>query len=235
MRLRSFLVAALLAGSSACSAPQTSPERASGAERWPGLTRAAHDHVNRRLDEIETLPLMQGGVLFVGDSITESAPLETMFPNVETANQGISWDTSDGVLLRLGQITRHQPDRIFLLIGTNDTNYTNDPARIAGNILEIAEQVRAALPQSELYILSVLPRGGPGNATVTGVNEIVSSAVDPQTFAYLDLASALRAPNGELPPAFSEDNLHLNADGYAIWSERLDTCVRQGCPEGLPE
>lgn len=233
MRLRSLLIAVFLVCSAACAAPDPKPERASGAELWPGLTQAAHDHVNRRLDQIETLPILQGGALFVGDSITEEAPLETLFPGVETANQGISWDTSDGVLLRLGQITRHQPDRLFLLIGTNDTNYTDDPARIANNILEITAHLSITLPESELYVLSVLPRGAPLNQTVTGINEIISVAGGSGDYVYLDLASALRADNGELPPALSEDNLHLNAAGYAIWAERLDTCVRQGCAEGL--
>ena len=233
MRLQSLLIAALLACSAACSAPQPASERASGAAMWPGLTEAAHEHVNRRLDQIEVLPILQGGVLFVGDSITEAAPLETMFPGVETANQGIGWDTSDGVLLRLGQITRHQPERIFLLIGTNDTNYTDDPARIANNILEITARLSTTLPESELYVLSVLPRGAPLNQTVTGVNEIISVAGGSGDYVYLDLASALRADNDELPPALSDDNLHLNAAGYAIWAEQLDTCVRHGCAEGL--
>ncbi|MEO1190042.1 MAG: hypothetical protein AAFW60_13320, partial [Pseudomonadota bacterium] len=54
-------------------------ERATGSVLWPGLNSRGHDHVNQRLDEIEALPRLDGGVLFVGDSITEGAPLYTMF------------------------------------------------------------------------------------------------------------------------------------------------------------
>ncbi len=236
MTLRVLLAAALLFAATACADPKLPAERASGAVLWPGLTSAAHDHVNRRLDQIEALAPQRGGVLFVGDSITEDAPFETMFPGLRSANLGIAWDTSDGVLRRLGQITRHQPDRIVLLIGTNDTNYTDDPARIAGNILTIAELLSAARPEAELYVLSVLPRGGPGNQTLTGVNQIlVEAASEVPTFTYLDLASDMRAPDGEMLPSLSDDNLHLNTAGYAVWAARLDTCVRRGCPDGLSD
>ena len=136
---------------------ETPPERIetkrpSGAVHWADIDPRAVDHVNRRLDEIEWQPRLQGGVLFLGDSITEGAPLTTMFPGLNLRNQGISWDTSDGVLLRLNQVTRHAPDRIFLLIGTNDTNYTDDPSRIAGNIEIIADRLGLApVPQDRFH------------------------------------------------------------------------------------
>lgn len=207
--------------------------RATGSVQWPGLVPQSHDHVNRRLDQIEAQPTLQGGVLFVGDSITEGAPLHTMFPGLTLANQGIGWDTTEGVLLRLGQITRNTPERLFLLIGTNDTNYTDDPARISGHILDITNALEVAMPATELYVLSVLPRGGPGNAVITGVNQRLEDAAAVNSFVYLDLATAMRAPNGEMQPALSYDNLHLNVHGYAVWEEVLRTCVRDGCPDGL--
>lgn len=231
----SLLAASLLTACSTLSEPiETVPiERPSGSVSWPGLIPPATEHVNRRLDQIEGQPSLQGGVLFVGDSITEGAPLYAMFPNLQTANQGIGWDTSEGVLLRMAQITRNTPDRLFLLIGTNDTNYSDDPNRISGNILEIADQLEAALPETELYVLSVLPRGGAGNAVISSVNQIVEDAADTESFIYLDLASAMRAANGEMKPALSYDNLHLNVHGYGVWESVLHDCVWNGCPEGL--
>ena len=208
-------------------------ERLSGAVHWPDIDPRAIDHVNRRLDAIEAQPRLDGGVLFLGDSITEGAPLAAMFPGLNFRNQGISWDTSDGVLLRLNQVTRHEPDRIFLLIGTNDTNYSDDPSRIAGNIATIADRLREALPDTQLYVVSVLPRNAPNNAILPAVNAQISAAAEQGAFIYLDLASAMRAPDGEMIPALSYDNLHLNVHGYAVWEEVLRTCVWDGCPDGL--
>lgn len=237
--IRRTLLASLCLGLiTACAQSADTPEpnmadRPSGAVHWPDINPKAVEHVNARLDLIEAQPEMQGGVLFLGDSITESAPLQAMFPRLEVRNQGIGWDTGEGVLLRLNQVTRHTPDRIFLLIGTNDTNYTDDPARIGGNILTITERLSDALPETELYVISVLPRGGENNAVIPAVNAMVGTAAETSNFVYLDLARSMRAPNGEMDPALTYDNLHLNEPGYAVWAEVMQTCVWEGCPDGL--
>jgi lysophospholipase L1-like esterase len=223
---------------SACALVQSPPEpiqidRPSGAVPWADIDPRAIPHVNRRLDEIEWQPMLDGGVLFLGDSITEGAPLSTMFPGLNLRNQGIGWDTSEGVLARLNQVTRHTPERIFLLIGTNDTNYTDDPSRIAGNIETIATRLREQLPDTELYVVSVLPRNAPNNDIIPAVNDQVKAAAEESGFVFLDLASAMRAPNGEMITALSYDNLHLNVQGYAVWEEVLRACVWDGCPDGL--
>ena len=208
-------------------------ERLSGAVYWPDIDPRAVEHVNRRLDDIEAQSPLEGGVLFLGDSITEWAPFYTMFPELQMRNQGIGWDTSDGVLLRLKQVTKHTPERLFLLIGTNDTNYTDDPARISGNILTIMNELNAALPETELYVISVLPRHLPNNAIIPAINEAVRIAAEDADFVYLDLARHMVAPNGEMIPELSHDNLHLNVHGYAVWEEVLRACVWDGCPDGL--
>lgn len=212
---------------------ETAVYRQSGAVLWPGLPERAHQYVNMRLDQIEALPTLTGGVMFVGDSITDGAPLGAMFPNLKVANHGIAWDTTDGVLLRMSQITRHDPERIFFLIGTNDTDYTNDHEAISRNTIEIVDRVHAALPSAELYVVSVLPRGGPGNETIKAVNENLQTSAEIYPYVYLDLASAMRAENGEMNPALSYDNLHLNVHGYAVWEKVLHECVWNGCPSGL--
>lgn len=212
-------------------AARASEPRASGAVLWPGLPPESHDYVNRRLDQIEQAPQMDGGVIFVGDSITDGAPLYAMFPNLRAANHGIAWDTTDGVLLRLGQITRHRPDRIFMMIGTNDTDYTSDPAHIRDNIFSIADALDKALIDTNLFVVSILPRGGPGNAVISAVNEDLRKEAPTRPYRYLDLASAMRGPNGEMDPALSYDNLHLNVHGYAVWEATLGDCVWTGCAE----
>jgi len=242
-RIVSSLVLALSAALCGCSPTNTNPvnaksasseTRASGAVRWSGLPKAAHKYVNGRLDEIEQAAQMEGGVLFIGDSITDGAPLDEMFPGLPAANHGIAWDTTDGVLLRLGQITRHRPDRIFILIGTNDTDYTSDAGQISQNIFSITDALATALEDTDLYVVSILPRGGPGNAVISIVNDHLRENAVTHPYQYLDLASAMRGPDGEMDPDLSHDNLHLNEPGYALWAQTLGDCVRNGCPQGLP-
>ena len=81
--------------------------------------------------------------------------------------------------------------------------------------------------------MSVLPRNEPNNRVVSTFNQTVREAAADRSFVYLDLAQAMRAPNGELRPELTYDNLHLNDEGYRVWASVLDGCVRNGCPKGL--
>jgi lysophospholipase L1-like esterase len=204
-------------------------DRAYDSRIWDGLVPPAKEHVALRLPEIDSLQPLQGGVLFIGDSITEGAPLYAMFPGVSLANYGIGWDTSDGVLLRLDQVRRNKADRAFILIGTNDVNYTQSPERIAKNILSIVAQLAADIPDTELYVISILPREAPNNAVVAAANVILESSAKDAGYIYLDLATPLMAEDGTLRADLTFDGLHLNVHGYSIWARALDACVRDGC------
>jgi lysophospholipase L1-like esterase len=236
---RYTLVVVLALSMAACTRAQ--PEAAEPAHEpvhdsriWEGLVPPAKAHVAARLPEIDRLQPLQGGVLFIGDSITEGAPLYAMFPGVALANYGIGWDTSDGVLLRLDQVRRNQADRAFILIGTNDVNYTQSPERIAKNILSIVAQLATDMPDTELYVISILPRETPNNALVAAANAILESSAPDAGYVYLDLATPMRAEDGTLRADLSFDGLHLNVHGYSVWARALDGCVRDGCSGVAP-
>lgn len=201
---------------------------------WDGLVLPAKEHLARRLPEIDGLQPLKGGVLFIGDSITEGAPLNAMFPGVSLANYGIGWDTSDGVLLRLDQIRRNQADRAFILIGTNDVNYTQSSERIAKNIVSITAQLASDIPGTELYVISILPREAPNNAVLAAANVILEQSAADAGYVYLDLATPMLAADGTLRADLTFDGLHLNVHGYSIWATALDSCVRNGCTEVVP-
>ncbi len=234
-----FAVLALALLFAACSRSQPAVAAAEGdavpdSRIWEGLVPPAKQHVAWRLPQIDSLEPIQGGVLFVGDSITEGAPLYAMFPGLTQANYGIGWDTSDGVLLRLDQIRRNQPQRIFILIGTNDVNYTDSSERIATNILSIVARLSVDMPDTEIYVTSILPREQPGNAVLAGANAILQDAATDGSYVYLDLASYMKAADGTLRDDLTFDGLHLNVHGYAVWARVLETCVWQGCSGVTP-
>lgn len=61
-------------------------------------------------------------VVFIGDSITDGAEWEDLFPTLTIANRGIGGDRTDGVLKRLDSIYSTSADRAFIMIGINDFN-----------------------------------------------------------------------------------------------------------------
>lgn len=201
---------------------------------WPGYKREAKTHVSQRLLELESLAPIEGGALFIGDSITEFAPLASMFPGVLIANYGVGWGTSDGLLLRLDQLTRNAPDRVFVLIGTNDIHYDQPPEHIAGNIVSAVTALRRDMPGAELYVISILPRETESMAVVKATNALLEERAAASGYVYLDVSQALAAPDGSLRADLTTDGLHLNAAGYAALSRAMGPCVLSGC-EALPQ
>jgi len=57
-------------------------------------------------------------VVFIGDSITDGAEWEDLFPSLKIANRGIGGDRTDGVLKRLDSIYSTSASRAFIMIGS---------------------------------------------------------------------------------------------------------------------
>ena len=59
-------------------------------------------------------------VVFIGDSITDGAEWNELFPSLKIANRGISGDRTDGVLKRMDSIYSTNAKKAFIMIGLND-------------------------------------------------------------------------------------------------------------------
>lgn len=189
-------------------------------------------HVKRRAAEIDAAPVLRGGVLFVGDSITEGGgDWSERFPGVATANHGVGGDTTGAVMARMDQVARGTPERVFLMIGTNDFGGASAEDAAEG-ALAVAEAIRLRLPDAALYVQSVLPREAARADMVRTVNAELAANAGMLGYTYLDIYPAFATPDGTLRPELTEDDLHLTEPGYALWASLIDKCVREGC-EGV--
>lgn len=202
---------------------------------WDGFVPDAKVYVSDRLNRLEQTKPLLGGALFLGDSITEMAPLKALFPDIQTKNYGIGGDTSDGLLARMPQVLRNGPDRVFLMIGTNDHMYDHTPDRIAVNVAAIVVKMRVQWPQTEIYVLSIPPLGAAPNTRLSAANALIQQGAAAGGYVWLDLVPALSSASGGLNPQFTYDGVHLNRHGYAAWAKQIRGCVEDGCPDGLPQ
>ena len=186
-------------------------------------------HQARRVSAFEAFPLAPDDVVFLGDSITEGGPWEELFPGVRTRNRGIGGDTTEGVLRRLEQVTRAQPTKVFLLIGTNDLYAGRSEDEIVANIEDILEQLKQESPDTEVYLQSVLPRAASYRARVEALNTRLSEVAGERGAAWVDLYPSFLDPeSGAIRPELSNDELHLLGPGYALWKEQVEPLVRAG-------
>ena len=180
------------------------------------------EHFKMRLAQIEEQPVLEGGVLLAGDSITEGwIGVEHDF-GVAVSNHGIGWDTVTGLRNRLPEMLRHNPDKVFILIGTNDIGYRRDVKIMASELKDIISAFQEDKPRAEIYIQSVMPREKESRSYVDEINKAYSLVSREQRATFIDLSPEFSTTDGTLRPELTYDGLHLNAIGYKVWASILE-------------
>jgi len=189
------------------------------------MRRGGKSHFKKRVREIAQQRPLDGGVLFVGDSITEGGDWAGLFPSVPTANHGVGWDTIDGVKARLPQIILNNPDKIFIMIGTNDIGYNSEAADMAAKLEGVIQGLRSSRPEAELFLQSVLPREESKIGIVAPINMEFAKLATDKNITFINLTSNFSDPKGRLRAELTNDGLHLNSAGYAVWAEAIRSSV----------
>ncbi|MDX2232654.1 MAG: GDSL-type esterase/lipase family protein [Leptolyngbyaceae cyanobacterium bins.349] len=98
--------------------------------------------------------------VLAGDSLSLWFPVDLLPPGVTWLNQGISGETSYGLLRRVKFLDQTKPQIIFVMIGINDLIRGLRYETVAANHREIMRHLKAAHPQARIVVQSILPHGG---------------------------------------------------------------------------
>jgi lysophospholipase L1-like esterase len=200
--------------------------------RARGLARLLHTFVapaqQMRRTQLDLLPVTPGGVLFLGDSITEAGMWHEWFPELVAVNRGVGGETVAQVHARLDQVI-NDPAAISLLVGTNDFSGFG-PSR---KVEDVAEQLRALIidirdrcPGVPLLVTSVLPRDRWFSRRVVQLNARLTRIAADSGAVYVDVWGALANDRGELDARFTKDHIHLSGEGYQVWVDALRPHLR---------
>jgi len=179
----------------------------------------------KRVTEIAQQTPVEGGVMFLGDSITEGGDWPALFPGVTTVNHGIGWDTVAGVRGRLAQITLNNPEKIFIKIGTNDIGYNHDPGDMAADLQAVITALKLNSPDAQIYLQSILPREVENVEKVAAINAQYYELAADLKLSFIDLTGPFSDADGSLRAELTDDKLHLNAQGYALWAQTIKPFV----------
>jgi beta-glucosidase len=170
-------------------------------------------------------------LLFIGDSITqgwEGAGKEVwdkFYVSRKAMNAGIGGDRTQHILWRLdnGNIDGLKPKLAVLMIGTNNPHMAE---QIAEGIKAIVGRLRAKLPEMQILVLGIFPRGADSNdprrKENIGANEIDKKLADGKHVFYLDIGDKFLAADGTLSKEIMPDLLHLSPKGYQIWADAIE-------------
>jgi lysophospholipase L1-like esterase len=176
-----------------------------------------------------------GGIVFLGDSITEFFRANEFFPGAYVINRGIGSDTTEGVLCRLPEsVYDLSPSKVFILIGTNDIAEKKSEQNIIGNMWEIITQIQENCPDTQIYLESICPvslekskkikrgyLGARNNEIISSINEKLKIMANEKGITYIDLYSYLINEEGNICLDYTVEGLHLSICGYHKVAEIL--------------
>ena len=166
-------------------------------------------------------------IVMIGDSLTDGAEWSDIFPDKRIANRAIGGDTTAGLLNRMESIYSVYPKTAFLMIGINDLFTREDPEKIIENYKNIVENLKKR--NIQVFVESILlcnPKMAgqwtqcrENNKKIKYINKKISALGN-----FIDLNAWLSDAEG-LKPEYTNDGVHLMANGYLIWKSQIEKRV----------
>ncbi|MEA5595553.1 SGNH/GDSL hydrolase family protein [Rivularia sp. UHCC 0363] len=157
--------------------------------------------------------------IMLGDSLSLWFPTSQL-PNKKLwLNQGISGDTSTGVLKRISAISSTKPEIIYIMAGINDLRKGASDKVILNNHRQMIRSLKRSHPSSHIIIQSILPTRLPTipNTRIRTINSQLASIAQEEGVNYIDLHKWFADFQGDLRQDLTTDGLHLSLEGYEVW------------------
>ncbi|MDJ0706646.1 MAG: GDSL-type esterase/lipase family protein [Leptolyngbyaceae cyanobacterium MO_188.B28] len=168
--------------------------------------------------------------ILLGDSITLWFPQELLPGRKTWLNQGISGQSSGGLLERLDLMDSLQPEAIYIMVGINDLVWGKQDAYLLNSYEGIILYLKQAHPQAKVVVQSILPHGAENstwvgrdrllvlpNSRIRAVNQELKAIADAYNVYFLDLYPLFANGDGNLRADLTTDGIHLNRAGYLVW------------------
>jgi lysophospholipase L1-like esterase len=211
-------------------------------EQWVAvLAREAAVMADRQPDNLTVL---------LGDSLSLWFPNNLLPTDYIWLNQGISGETSYGVLKRVKFLDPTRPKTIFLMIGINDLIRGVNEETVLANQRQIVRHLKLAHPTARIVMQSILPHGGDRtvkqhapsfpaageqsqsftwvdrlpyltNDSIRGLNQRLAIVAQEEKVEFLDLHPLFVDSQGNLQEPLTTDGLHLSLAGYQVWRSQL--------------
>jgi lysophospholipase L1-like esterase len=201
-----------------------------------GIFFASHSFAQAFAEDIEQFkkqdqlhPPPANAILFVGSSsFTKWKDVSSYFPGYTIINRGFGGSTLPDVIRYSSDIIiPYHPRQVVIYCGDNDL--ASSDAITADSVFErfrvLFEQIRIGLPGENIVFISIKP--SPSRIRlkekVEKANLLIKTylSLDRNT-GFVDVYHKMFNPDGSLmTDIFLEDNLHMNAKGYAIWQKAI--------------
>lgn len=175
-------------------------------------------------------PPPQNAVLFVGSSsFTKWTDVQIYFPESKIINRGFGGSTLlDVIRYEKDIIFPYKPSQIVIYCGENDlaNDSTVTSKTVAKRFKTLFHDIRKKFPHVTIIFISLKP--SPSRWHLRKKMQDVNRRIDHFLVVrrpspppiFIDVWSSMLGTDGKpMPDIFIQDNLHMNAKGYAIWQK----------------
>jgi hypothetical protein len=181
-------------------------------------------HYPNRVAEFKKEPLVANDIVFLGNSITEQGgDWSLKVDNTKARNRGISGDTTEGVIARLGEVVFFKPQKVFILIGINDLFRDDMSAeKVFNNILKIVSQIHEGSPETKTFVQTILPTTTENlKEKIKKTNSLLKNSEGTAPYKIISLHTSFVTEEDLMDMQLSTDGVHLNEKGYKTWVNKI--------------
>lgn len=179
-------------------------------------------------------------IVFVGSSsIRKWETLAEDFSEYDVVNHGFGGSkVADTIYYFDRLVTAFTPEAVAIFAGTNDIHGANDNSKTGEEVFELVKELfeksQAEMPEVPLYYISISPTKARWSVwdEADKANQLIKEYADShEFFTFIDTTDELLkdgVPNQDL---FVKDGLHLNSDGYDLWTDVIKPVVTENIDE----
>lgn len=185
----------------------------------------------RKMDSVQAPP--SNAILFVGSSsFTRWKDVQDYFPGYTIINRGFGGSTLADVLrYEEDVIFKYNPKQIVIYCGENDiaSSDTITANTVFNRFANLFSEIRAVNPNVPVVFISLKPSPSRWHLRDKAIatNDMIEKYLKKQKNAeFISVWKPMLGSGGKpMQELFVEDNLHMNAKGYAIWQKLIQPAL----------
>ena len=177
-------------------------------------------------------PPPKDAVLFIGSSSIQMwKSLADDFPGTKVINRGFGGsELADSTFYVDRIVVPYRPKMVVLYAGDNDLANGKTPQQVFEDYKVFVERVHRKLPTARIAFVSIKP--SPARASLLQsmkeANGLIKAyATHARRLVYIDVFTPMLGKDGSpRPELFGPDKLHMNSEGYSLWTSVIAPSIR---------
>jgi len=237
--IKTVLLCCVLASSAFAEPAATGqPPAPTATPRLTGPQKIAIRLAELRANDLKAKP-PEGGIHFVGSSSFDLwYSLEEDFSEFPIVNRGIRGAEIPLIKEHLTEfVFPYKPGLIVTYIGENDIATKQTPEQAAARVADFLTTIRENLGDVPIVVMGIKP--SPLRAELSGAflefnKRVQEIAKADGHVTFFEAGKPLLRPDGNIDPGLYKDTIHLNKEGYAIWTAALKPVLREAFKSPSP-